>query len=50
MLIFEGIISLLALTVLFVALLFIAILTISLAWNYGKYFIIDKFYESLEEL
>jgi len=49
MLIFEGIISLLALTVLFVALLFIAILTISLAWNYGKHYVLDKYYEDMEE-
>ena len=50
MFIFEGVILVILGIILYAALLFILFLSISLGWNYGKYFIIDKFYESLEEL
>ena len=50
MFILEGVILAILGIILYAAVLFIMFLSISLAWNYGKYFIIDKFYESLEEL
>ena len=49
MFILEGVILAILGVVLYAALLFIMFLSISLAWNYGKYFIIDKFYENMDE-
>ena len=49
MFILEGVILAILGVVLYAAVLFIMFLSISLAWNYGKYFIIDKFYENMDE-